>query len=349
MSHVRGSSLVLLSTIKLTEARFVFAYRKEGHDNNQKTGMSFEFPYIFRSYDHFARATNGLPFTLSLRNPGRASDYPVWKVARATTAAPLYFAPMQVFLDDEAPQPKGSFLKKALTWGHPAPVLPLPTSRPVTFIDGGFGPANNPSKEAFDEVTSSNERIGTFVSIGTGRGSADKFQTGLRRFIQAGMAAVGDPEPAHHAMLKESQHKDLGFGYYRFNEHNGLPDLDFDEWKPRSSGTRTQQKIREAFQRWYLDPKVTASIQKCALELVRRRRLRTADESQWERYAVKAYFDCREDGCSKPTDMRWYNRNDFRSHLIADHGMREGGDLNKAIRAHRIVWKYKPRGNGGMI
>jgi hypothetical protein len=257
----------------------------------------------------------------------------------------MYFAPMQVYFDDEIPLLGGSFFRRTFTFHQTAATE---TSRPVTFIDGGLGPANNPSKEAFDEVTTANERIGTFVSIGTARGSANKFERGVLRFIKAGIAAAGDPEPPHKDVLKESQHEEHGFSYFRFNEHDGLPDLEFDEWKPRSTGKRTQQKIREAFQRWALDPRVTASIQKCALELVRRRRLRTADESQWERYAIKAYFDCNENSCPQKGDKRWYNRNDFRDHLMKDHKMTEGLDLENAIRSHGRAWRYKPKGNGGI-
>ena len=50
--------------------------------------------------------------------------------------------------------------------------------------------------------------MGTFVSIGTGRGKTSRFHTGLRRFIKAGMAAVGDPEPPHHEM--EAKVKSMG-------------------------------------------------------------------------------------------------------------------------------------------
>jgi hypothetical protein len=101
---------------------------------------------------------------------------------------------MQAFLNDEPPQPTVGLLGRATT-AFTAGAPSAATSRPVTFIDGGFGPANNPSKEAWEEVDSSKEQVGTFVSIGTGRGSTNRFHTGLRRFIKAGIATVGDPEP----------------------------------------------------------------------------------------------------------------------------------------------------------
>lgn len=112
----------------------------------------------------------------------------------------IYFAPMQLYLDDKIPPRHESFLRRTVTgFARPRPAAAV--SGPVSFIDDGFGPANNPSEEAFREVKDSNERIGTLVSIGKGRGSADKFHTRLMPFIKAGIAAVGDPQPAHIAML----------------------------------------------------------------------------------------------------------------------------------------------------
>jgi hypothetical protein len=252
---------------------------------------------------------------------------------------------MQVFVNDEVPEPRPGLLKRATSALTFKAKVPSPTtSRPVTFIDGGFGPANNPSKEAWEEVTSSNERVGTFVSIGTGRGKTSRFHTGLRRFIKAGMAVVGDPEPPHYEM--EAKAKEHGFGYFRFNEFNGLPDLDFDEWHPRKSGRQTKDKIQNAYQRWIAIPEVQESFRRCAIDLVRRRRLRTADESQWERYAVKTYFDCGEDSCPGEVGKRWYNRNEFRQHLVIDHMLEHDMSLDAAIRRDRKTWRYKAPDNG---
>ncbi|TAQ86448.1 hypothetical protein B7494_g5222 [Chlorociboria aeruginascens] len=303
---------------------------RDGHDNTEKTGLTWESPYIFRSYDHYRRT----PF---VRNPGKASDYPLWEVARATTAAPLYFSPMQSYLEQEIQPPKQGFFQR-VTSSLKATAPSPRTSIPVTFIDGGFGPANNPSKEAWQEVNSSNERVGSFVSIGTGRQKINRFHSGLRRFIKAGMAAVGDPEPPHQEMRNKSE--ELKFGYFRFNEVDGLSDLEFDEWKPRKSGKHTKTKIKNAYQTWALNPEIQESFHRCALELVRRRRLRTADESRWERYAVKAYFDCNEHGCPGKVEQLWYSKNEFCEHLLNDHKLKEE-NLDNAIQRARNTWRIK--------
>ena len=50
-------------------------------------------PTIFRSYDHEQKSasTRG-----SLRSPGPADDIDLWKVARATSSRPNYFAPIEI-------------------------------------------------------------------------------------------------------------------------------------------------------------------------------------------------------------------------------------------------------------
>ena len=82
------------------------------------------------------------------------ADYPLWKVVRASTAAPSYFDPEPITIASE----KG---KKAVIG---------------TFVDGGVSPFNNPSLQAFMYATlngySVNWKMGPerilLVSVGTG-------------------------------------------------------------------------------------------------------------------------------------------------------------------------------------
>ncbi|CCX07823.1 Similar to Calcium-independent phospholipase A2-gamma; acc. no. Q8K1N1 [Pyronema omphalodes CBS 100304] len=103
-------------------------------------------PFLFRSYDHEDPNTT----SPTVRNPGRAYNTKIYKVCRATTAAPGYFPSINI--------------------------------NGATYIDAAFG-YNNPSKLAYREVeqmhptTDGTSPIALLVNIGTGRGT----QTGARQ------------------------------------------------------------------------------------------------------------------------------------------------------------------------
>ncbi len=189
-------------------------------------------------------------------------------VALATTAAPLYFKPLTAY-DDQRHKPPS----RRGTSNHTEPHS--------TFIDGGFGEQNNPSKEAYFEVLTSNENIGTFVSVGTGRKNADRFQAGLINRIKAAFDVMGDTELTHDFMKGRSERE--RFSYFRFNEPEVLASMDFDEWKPRRNGSKSIDKMTRAFSNWAVKPEVQRKLRQCADQLVRRRRLRAAENpSLWK-------------------------------------------------------------------
>jgi len=90
-------------------------------------------------------------------------DYPLWRVVRASTAAPSYFDPERITISR----------KKGF--------------KPVEgeFVDGGVSPFNNPTLQAFMYATLKGFRVGwetgadklLVVSIGTGRGDPGKKPT----------------------------------------------------------------------------------------------------------------------------------------------------------------------------
>ena len=57
-----------------------------------------EQAYIFRSYDHQddEHFDPRLRLPPPLKNPGVAQNWPIWQVARSTSAAPRYFKPMVI-------------------------------------------------------------------------------------------------------------------------------------------------------------------------------------------------------------------------------------------------------------
>ncbi len=86
----------------------------------QKRHMLHErSPRLLRSYNH-PKASGESPFE---RDPGPADPYPIYKIGRATSAAPFYFKAVE--LDEGRPE--------------------------LELIDGGFG-ANNPTELAYHEV-----------------------------------------------------------------------------------------------------------------------------------------------------------------------------------------------------
>lgn len=97
------------------------------------------------------------------------ADYPLWRVVRASTAAPLYFAPEQISV---APGVEGRF------------------------IDGGVTTANNPALKALETATVAGHGFGwpkgesalLIVSVGTGRLTGGPDSSGLLNRIAAGHA-----------------------------------------------------------------------------------------------------------------------------------------------------------------
>jgi predicted acylesterase/phospholipase RssA len=97
------------------------------------------------------RYFNALPMDNRIPN----SDYPLWKVVRASTAAPSYFDPERITITSK----KGG--KKVVAG---------------TFVDGGVSPFNNPSLQAFMYATLNGYNVHwktgpnqiLLVSVGTG-------------------------------------------------------------------------------------------------------------------------------------------------------------------------------------
>jgi hypothetical protein len=291
--------------------------------------MSFETVYVFRSYPHL----NGRPELIYPRNPGEASQYDIWQIARATSAAPFYFDAM-VLPYDASLAKQNTNTKQSRGQNRQKPHN--------TFIDAGFSPVNNPAEEAYHEVITSNHPIGTFVSVGTARKVPYRSGRGFATKVKGGLEALGDTEDVHSRMMKESSAVDTGFSYFRFNEPNALPDVDLDEWLPRSSGKRTIEKMNATFNKWAMEPAIQADFQKCAQELVRRRRLRTADASRWERFALSSFFVCPKNDCEDAGNRKWLNRAEFGAHLVEEHDEDADPAHIKAIAdSCKQDWVYK--------
>ena len=205
--------------------------------------MDFERPFMFRTYDlpaHLEHETTvGRPITLgrtiSLTDKNKQSsnkDFQIWQVARATSAATLYFPPL--YVGDE-------------------------------FIyDGGFQGTNNPTLQALDEVMYIDRRTPktstAFVSIGSGHSPVtSRKQPSLFRIIKESIKLLTDPERTHSQMQHRAATHD--FPYFRFSG----PSLTtrFDEWRPS-----TVSDIESETKQYLGQSEVINKLQKCAEVLV---------------------------------------------------------------------------------
>ncbi|MCJ1249551.1 hypothetical protein MMC30_006777 [Trapelia coarctata] len=312
-------------------------------------------PYLIRSYNHVrrikaARRTTGLSShtgtgpassradtglsgrtdegrrTLSRRNSTdlkKAQEFEIWQVARAATAAPLYFEPLKIQMPS--------------------------TQRYLLFKDGGFGDDNNPTKQGLREIKEAygDKAIGVVVSVGTAR--VDKPDRNRKLFhfmptVTELSQMANDPEKIHEEVEEMSQHDDHPFDYYRLNSPGEL-DVLLDEWKPKhgspkkESGSVTIEKIQNVFNTWAGTQENIRLLQGCAERLVRRRRARILNESKWERYATGAKFTCRLKDCN--TEEEFCDRQQFLDHLRRDHRVIEQGRLERIIEDSRKCWRYQ--------
>ena len=255
-------------------------------------------------------------------NYEKAQPLEVWQVARAATAAKFYFEPMKI--------------ENARVGGS------------TEFTDGGFGPANNPTRTGKQEIEDlyGYDSIGIVVSVGTSRKlkkdakKATFFSTipdSAREFADT----ATDPEMIHREMQRDhDNHQE--FPYYRLNDPGGLQ-TEMDEWKPKrkmynkeNGGSRTIEDMKNAFGRWAAKHDNIQQLQQCAAALVAHRRKRMLT-SRWERYATGSHYECRMRGCD-PGDF--FDRQQFITHLQSQHNL-EGDNLNDEVCSSRKHWRYQ--------
>lgn len=323
----------------------MLSYRKQ-------KSKGVETPYVFRSYDNMHR-NEDLKKRLLDRNPGLADSNEIWKIARATSAAPTYFKPMKIGSDE--------------------------------YLDGGFG-ANNPCAEIYDEVLRMNNRakhcVGIIVSVGTGKPPHGRFQgTGLRRYIGYLNFAIKWPAESEETHIR-MERLDLPH-YARFNVETALGSIKLDEWRyrgtlriktgeainklrlrrrghnrktstkkenpsddpsfspplttPSSSSpplafhggekipnffrpkNQTLEKIRKYTGEYLSQPETKDLIQYYARVLVETRRARAhQDEERWEKNCYRIWYNCKIHGCPRG-EKKYSSRDALRKHIRGRH------------------------------
>lgn len=224
---------------------------------------------------------------------GPASNYEIWQIARAATAAPFYFNPFKMELEGER----------------------------TTFEDGGFG-VNNPTDVGVQEIRQLRQPIGIVVSVGTARVNAPHGTTTIPILRNLSDTAT-DTERVHKSVQRLAAAVDDGFKYFRLNEPE-LLDVHLDEWKP-SSGSKTLEKIRSKFLEWKGRHQNDSDLQECADSLVRRRRARISNRDRWKHFAIGAVYRCLGcldvEGCGD----EFKTKASFKSHLLQHHGLQDHG------------------------
>ena len=219
-----------------------------------------------------------------------ANAWPIWKVAQAAIAIPLFFETKEsIALNADS--------TSVIYMGASAH---NPTEYGIREIETVYGPKNN----------------GEVVSIGASQEVASL--KSLRKILFGAM--FGGPAPASTHRAAKRRLQTVKASYYRFDNPKTLL-MEPDEWKPtrpseRKSGPRTLEEIKTNFTSWLKSPATHQQFQQCARELVKRRRDRLLDIAKWERYATVIEFQCPGEDCDRPT---FIDRNDFLQHLEKRH------------------------------
>lgn len=146
----------------------------------------------------------------------------IWEAARATSAAPLIFSPIQV----------GQYTE----W----------------FLDGGPG-HNNPIEDLYEEVglkwtAEQRQNISCIVSIGTGRATLKSFGTSLKSIAQTLVKMATDTDKTFDQFAKN--HSDLGFDtpnarLFRFQIDQGLENVGLFEHEKYSDIAAATRRYME--------------------------------------------------------------------------------------------------------
>lgn len=256
-------------------------------------------------------------------NYEKAQELEVWQVARAATAAKLYFEPLRI--------------ENGRAGGF------------TEFRDGGFSQANNPTRTGKHEIEDLHgyAAIGVVVSVGTARklmedAKKGNFFTTIVNLTREFVDTLTDPETTHKEMQRD--HKRYKFPYYRLNYPGGLRNTELDDWEPKrrmyskqDSGGKTIAAMEDAFVKWVAKPESIEQLQECAAALVARRRERMGS-NKWERFATGSHFTCRVKGCDS---QDFFHRHQFKSHLQEHYEHYEDDELDAEADDCRKHWRYQ--------
>ena len=172
---------------------------------------------------------------------------------------------------------------------------------------------SNPSWVIYKEIAEEqSQKLDCLVSIGCGRAKT-KRPTNLWR---SRLYRIGDSTKLDRDLKTRAD--DQGFQYYRLDVEHEEERVRLDEWKPKSSGEATIQKIRGATEK-YLQQKHIETECRTLAELLVQKRVQRARTIRWELFASGTWYVCPEKNCPDQ-NPRFEHRNALLDHLRAVHG-----------------------------
>lgn len=343
-------------------------------------GAQIQQKWLFRSYDHFVVRRGSYQVVPSMSqnlflpesplNPGRGTELAAWKVARAATAAPGYFKPLDVAIDDGGvitDRKIQNRITSQLELNEKQKDRPRRTQTGLSsseqkthrFSDAGFiSRVNNPSEQILYEVQNlfqgGPKRVDTFISIGTGRQKPRQTPRKIRSLLKIAIDNTTDTEGVHEAMERNhSRAANSRFAYYRLNQTDALGGVKMDDWRPSgsgsSSGRETLASIRAAFGTWTSDPNNHEKVHEAALRLVEIRRRRAANIAKWERFALGRYYVCPTNNCDKDQSETWHDRDLLKDHLTSPTGCHRfpSNQADEALGHCWFNWEYQAPAHEG--
>lgn len=188
-----------------------------------------------------------------------SEELKIWKIARATSAAPTYF--------------------KAIDIGG------------IEYEDGGLIPDQliqlTEAEQYWNTPLPTHQGHNIIMSVGTGKPRTSRLSLefhSLRKLLDRSVRTRRPLRPIDNRPPSK---------YFRFDVDEGLSKLKLDEWK--ESGWRrkysTKETISRAVEAEISKEGVIAELRNLAEVLVRRRRERAADSDCWKSFAYSAYLE----------------------------------------------------------
>ena len=241
------------------------------------------------------------------RNPGLAHELPIWQVARATSAAALFFDDVEI---------EGQRYRDGAFWtNNPSceilwEVLFMYQSETDAKGTNQRRSVNSGSKLVDSDRDGVDSVVNLFLSIGSGRTESVKNprRTNVLRSLRSYFPSTSNSEDVHEKMTEEAPNV-----YRRLNVHNGLNRIQSYRWEANGSKSNTFQRIKAATLRYLSTDQVRYVIQDCAKRLVDCRRKR-ANTVRWEFFALGIRYRCPY--CQSPLLM---DRNELMFHLQTKH------------------------------